>query len=169
MSGITRRVLLSVLVLLPAMFSPQVSSGNDENNSLLVKQYYSKFQKPNFLVDDLMRFYADDIRFVDPTFEIVANGKDAVRKLYIDLGTEKTNYRNIEWDIKDIIVQADSVVIRGNWSGVFHDCDFDVEFVTLWKLRKGLIAEQTDFFAASAFDRQVGWNPSTGKTTCVGQ
>jgi ketosteroid isomerase-like protein len=169
MSGITRRVLLFALIFLPTMILPQASFGNDEKASRLVKQYYSKFQKPNFLVDDLMKFYTDDIKFVDPTFEIVANGKDAVRNLYIDLGTEKTSYQNIEWDIRDIIIQIDSVVIQGKWSGVFHDCIFDVEFMTLWKLRKGLIAEQTDFFAASTFDRQVGWDPSTGKTTCAVQ
>ena len=130
----------------------------------LVENYYSQFQKPGFFVDDLMRFYSDDIVFTDPTFEIVAKGKAEVRKLYADLGTDKTAYRNIQWDISNVISQNDRIVIRGKWSGRFHHCEFDIDFVTLWKITDRKIAEQNDFFAASAFDRQVGWNGTTA--TC---
>ena len=130
----------------------------------LVAEYYAQFQKPGFLVDDLMEFYADDVVFTDPTFGIVANGKSEVRKLYAQLGTEATAYRNIVWTISDVISQGEAIVIRGRWSGRFHECAFDVDFMTLWKLDGGKIVEQNDFFAAGAFDRQVGWNGTTA--TC---
>jgi ketosteroid isomerase-like protein len=124
----------------------------------LVAEYYSQFQKPGFLVDQLMEFYGDGVLFIDPTFEIVAEGKSEVRKLYAQLGTEGTAYRNIVWTISDIISQGETIVIRGKWSGRFHECDFDVDFMTLWKLADDKIVEQHDFFAAGTFDRQVGWN-----------
>lgn len=132
----------------------------------LVQAYYSRFQKPGFFVDDLMDFYADDVRFTDPTFEIVAQGKAEVRKLYAELGTERTAYQRIQWDISAVIAEDERVVVRGKWSGSFQECPFDIEFMTLWTLRDGVIAEQNDFFAASAFDRQVGWNAETGTAEC---
>lgn len=126
----------------------------------LVHDYYSQFQKPGFFVDDLMHFYTEDIVFTDPTFEISVNGKSEVRKLYADLGTERTAYKNIQWAISSVISEDDRIVIRGKWSGRFHDCEFDIDFMTLWRIEDGKIAEQNDFFAASTFDRQVGWNGS---------
>lgn len=130
----------------------------------LVARYYAQFQKPGFLVDELLEFYADDVRFTDPTFEIVAKGKSEVRRLYADLGTERTAYKNIRWQISDVVADGSRVVIRGQWSGTFHGCKFSIDFMTLWRLEDGKIAEQNDFFAASAFDRQVGWNGETA--TC---
>jgi len=127
----------------------------------MVEAYYSQFQKPGFLVDQLMTFYADDVSFTDPTLEIVARGREAVRKLYADLGTERTAYEDIRWSIASVIVDGDNVVIRGAWAGKFQGCDFDIDFMTLWRLQYGKIAEQINFFAASAFDRQVGWNGKT--------
>ena len=127
----------------------------------MVDAYYSQFQQPGYFVDDLMTFYADDVLFTDPTFEIVARGKEAVRRLYSDLGTSETAYEDIRWTITGVIAADDSIVIRGAWSGRFHGCDFDIDFMTLWRLRDGKIAEQNDFFAASAFDQQVGWDGKT--------
>jgi len=151
--------------LVAATFPPATTWAEPTSDAEeLVEQYYSRFQKPGFLVDDLMQYYADDVLFTDPTFEIVASGKAEVRKLYADLGTERTAYKNIRWDIQQVISQDDAIVIRGNWSGRFHECDFDIEFMTLWRLSDGKIAVQNDFFAASAFDRQVGWNGETA--TC---
>lgn len=131
---------------------------------VLVEEYYSQLQKPGFSVDELMKYYADDVIFTDPTFEIVAVGLAEVRKLYADLGTSRTAYKNIRWTIQNVVSQDDFVVIRGNWSGQFHKCDFDVEFMTLWRLTDGKISVQNDFFAASTFDKQVGWNGETA--TC---
>ena len=111
--------------------------------------------------------YTDDIAFTDPTFEIAAKGKEELRKLYADLGTDKTSYAEVVWRIETTVIQADRIVIRGNWSGRLQGCAFDVEFVTLWKLRDGLIAEQTDFFAAGTFDRQGGWDGEGGAATCA--
>jgi ketosteroid isomerase-like protein len=105
-----------------------------------------------------MQFYTDDVVFTDPTFEIIAEGKSAVRNLYADLGTSRTAYKNIQWTIKDVVSEDDIIVIRGQWSGRFHDCEFEIDFMTLWRLADGKIAEQNDFFAASSFDRQVCWN-----------
>ncbi len=130
----------------------------------LVEKYYSQFQKPGFLVDELINYYADDVVFTDPTFEISAEGKNEVRKLYSEFGTNRTAYRNIQWDIKNVVSQNDSIVIRGMWSGRFQDCDFDIDFMTLLRLVDGKIAEQDDFFAAGTFERQVGWDGKT--TTC---
>ena len=130
----------------------------------LVEEYYSQFQKPGFLVDELMKFYSDDVLFTDPTFEIIAVGKSEVRKLYADLGTDRTAYKNIEWKIRTVISQGESIVIRGIWSGQFQECDFEVDFMTFWRLVDEKIAEQNDFFAAGSFDRQVGWNGTTA--TC---
>ncbi len=108
-----------------------------------------------------MDFYTDDVLFTDPTFGIVAKGKGDFRKLHASLGTDQTAYRGIRWNIKNIIFQNDSVVIRGEWSGRFQDCDFEIDFITLWHMRDGKIAGQDDYFAASSFDRQVGWNGTT--------
>jgi len=130
----------------------------------LVSEFYSRFQKPGFHVDDLMVYYHPDIVFLDPTFEIRAEGKSEVRSLYAELGTERTAYKDIRWTIDSVISEGDHIVIRGRWSGRFHACDFDVEFMTLWRLKDGKIVEQNDFFAASAFDRQVGWDGETA--TC---
>ena len=132
----------------------------------LVARYYGQFQKPGFEVDALMAFYADDVKFTDPTFEIVANGREEVRKLYADIGTGRTQYRNIVWTINDVVSDGDRVVISGNWAGEFWACPFSVDFMTFWRLEDGLIAEQRDFFAASAFDRQVAWDPAAGRATC---
>lgn len=129
-----------------------------------VAKYYAEFQQPNYLVDDLMAFYRDDVVFSDPTFEILAQGKAEVRKLYAEIGTENTAYTDISWEIADIVSQDDTIVVRGKWSGRFFDCEFDVDFMTLWKLEEGKIAQQHDFFAAVTFDRQVGWNGTTA--TC---
>lgn len=157
------------ITLLPVFFVAVLGAsptGADEVGAAktLVREYYSQFQKPGFFVEDLMAYYADDVRFTDPTFEIVANGKDEVRKLYADLGTDRTAYKNINWQIASVTAQDDLIVIRGRWSGRFHHCDFDIDFMTLWRVEDGKIIEQNDFFAASAFDRQVGWNGETA--TC---
>lgn len=127
----------------------------------LVGEYYSRFQKPGFHVDDLMAYYHPDIVFTDPTFDIHAEGKVEVRKLYAELGTDRTAYKDINWTLARVIAEGDDVVIRGRWSGRFHGCAFDIDFMTLWRLKDGLIIEQNDFFAASTFDRQVGWNGHT--------
>lgn len=127
----------------------------------LVEEYYSQFQKPGFLVDELMKFYSDDVLFTDPTFEIIAVGKREVRKLYADLGSDRTAYKNIEWKIRTVISQGENIVIRGIWSGQFHECDFEIDFMTYWRLADEKIAEQNDFFAAGSFDRQVSWNGTT--------
>lgn len=153
-------VFASLLLLSPCPGRADKSSIAEK----MVDEYYSQFQKPGFHVDALLQYYADDVLFTDPTFEIVAEGKSEVRKLYADLGTERTAYKNIRWTIEDVVAQNDIIVIRGKWSGRFHDCDFEVDFITLWRLLDGKIAEQDDFFAASTFDRQVGWNGTTA--TC---
>lgn len=133
----------------------------------LVDRYYAHFQQPGFTVDRLMAFYAEEVAFSDPTFGIRVSGRDGVRTLYADIGTERTNYRNIVWNIDRVLIDGRDVAINGRWSGVFHHCPFDVEFTTLWRLADGLIVEQKDFFAASAFDRQVNWNSETGRPECV--
>ena len=132
----------------------------------LVRQYYSQFQKPGFEVDELAKFYADDVAFIDPTFEIEAKGRDEVLALYAEIGTDRTSYEDIDWDLRDIIVDGDNVVISGRWSGKFFECPFDVDFATLWKLQDDLIVVQRDFFAASRFDEQVRWNPESGRAEC---
>ncbi|GAB4526513.1 MAG: hypothetical protein Tsb0010_09840 [Parvularculaceae bacterium] len=132
----------------------------------LVDRYYSQFQQPGFTVDRLLAFYAEDVEFSDPTFEIRVSGRDGVRSLYVDIGTERTNYRDIVWNIDRVLIDGNDVAINGRWSGVFYQCPFDVEFVTLWRLEGGLIAEQRDFFAASTFDRQVNWNKVAGRPDC---
>ena len=134
------------------------------NADEFVAEYYAEFQKPGFLVDDLMVFYHDDVLFKDPTFEIVAEGKAEVRKLYADIGTGNTAYRNISWNILDVVSRDNTIVVRGRWSGRFHHCNFDVDFMTFWRLDGREIAEQYDFFAAATFDRQVGWDGTTA--TC---
>lgn len=155
-SGIVLALIAGVLLFALPAASDEVSAAGK-----IVESYYSKFQKPGFLVDDLMSYYAEDVVFTDPTFEIVAEGKKEVRKLYADLGTDRTAYKNIRWEITDVITQDDAIVIRGRWSGQFQNCDFDIDFMTLWRLKDGKITEQNDFFAASSFDRQVGWNGSS--------
>lgn len=127
----------------------------------LVARYYGQFQKPGFLVDELMAFYHDDVVFTDPTFEITAQGKEEVRKLYAALGTERTSYQEIHWQIQHVVERGGLVVIRGTWSGRFFGCPFDIDFMTLWRLESGKIVEQNDFFAAGTFDRQVGWDGSS--------
>lgn len=152
--------IVSGLALSPLpIWADQASFAQD-----IVEDYYSQFQKPGYFVDELMKYYKDDVLFTDPTFEIVATGKGEVRKLYADLGTDRTAYKNIHWKVKDVISQGESIVIRGIWSGQFYECDFEVDFMTLWRLEDEKIAEQNDFFAASSFDRQVGWNGTTA--TC---
>ena len=151
------------LILLPAAgCKPEPDYGP------VVERYYAQFQKPGFDVDALMKFYADDVAFSDPTFEIVANGKAEVRKLYADIGTDETSYRNIVWTLKTVVSDDDTVVISGVWSGDFAQCPFSVEFMTFWRMAGGLIAEQKDFFAASAFDRQVRWDETAGRPACDG-
>ncbi len=157
---ITFAAAFSVITLSPSL----VKADRTSFSETIVEEYYSHFQKPGFLVDDLMQFYADDVVFTDPTFEVVAEGKSDVRKLYADLGTSQTAYENIQWTITDVVSAGDIIVIRGRWSGRFHDCEFEIDFMTLWRMADGKIAEQNDFFAASSFDRQVGWNGQTA--TC---
>ena len=89
-----------------------------------------------------------------------------MRKPYADSGTGRPQYRNIVWTINDVLSDGDRVVISGNWAGEFWACPFSVDFMTFWRLEDGLIAEQRDFFAASAFDRQVAWDPAAGRATC---
>lgn len=157
---------LSVAFAVTAMVLTMPVAWSDDTTiaETFVRDYYSRFQKPGFLVDELMEFYADDVLFTDPTFEIVARGKSEVRKLYAELGTDRTAYKDIHWDIQSVIIQDDNVVIRGRWSGRFFDCSFDIDFMTLWRIENNKIAEQNDFFAAGTFDRQVGWNGETA--TC---
>ena len=154
---------LTAILLLSSSFHCLKASA-DANPKKLVEDYYARFQQPGYFVTELMQRYTEDVRFIDPTFEIDVSGREEVAKLYADLGTGKTAYTNVAWIIRQIVAENDHVTIRGNWSGQFQDCPFDIEFMTLWKLRNGLIAEQTDFFAASTFDRQVGWQD--GKTSC---
>lgn len=161
-------VFQSLCALFMALFPTQVFAAQSEkadDHRRLVAHYYSLFQQPGFRVDDLLEFYADDIEFSDPTFEIEARGKEAFRKLYADIGTERTSYSDIEWELKTVLVEGDDVGIYGRWSGKFHDCPFKIEFVTLWHMRANRIARQTDFFAADTFDRQVGWDGK--KTACA--
>lgn len=154
-----------LLALLLSPFPSTVAQSDETFDAVdFVDSYYSRFQKPGFLVGDLMEFYDEDVLFSDPTFEIVAEGKDEVALLYADLGTDRTAYENIEWDITRVIAQGDLIVIRGVWSGRFAGCDFETDFMTLWRLRDGKIVEQNDFFAAAAFDRQVGWDGE--RATC---
>lgn len=145
--------------------SPGPSTSKADHRQM-AERYYSRFQQPDFDVDELMEFYDDDVRFSDPTFEITARGDSEVRKLYADIGTDRTSYTNITWTLDRIVVESDDVVIHGRWAGEFSGCTFDVPFVTLWRLRNGLIAEQTDFFAAAIFDRQVNWNSETQRAEC---
>jgi ketosteroid isomerase-like protein len=153
-----------ILLIGAALFASPAWPDTASTAEALVEDYYSQFQKPGFLVDDLMPYYAGNVRFTDPTFEIVAQGKDEVRRLYADLGTSGTAYTDVQWDIRAVVSQDDFIVIRGKWAGYFHHCSFDIDFVTLWRMREGKIAEQHDFFAASTFDRQVGWDGTTA--TC---
>lgn len=132
----------------------------------LVDRYYSQYQQPGFLIDDLLEFYTPDVAFIDPTYEIRLNGRSDFRQFYSELGTDKTNYRDIAWKIEDVLVDGDAVAIYGRWSGTFHHCPFDVAFTTFWRLDEGLIAEQRDYFAASAFDRQVGWDAESATAQC---
>ncbi|WFL76244.1 nuclear transport factor 2 family protein [Altererythrobacter arenosus] len=162
----TAVTLVAALALAGCQFDQDEGIGQEVAEEL-VDRYYAKFQQPGFLIDDLMKFYSPDIAFVDPTYEIVMNGESEFRETYAELGTAQSNYRNIKWDIAEVVTSGDKVVIYGNWSGTFHHCPFEVAFTTYWKLENGLIVEQRDFFAAPAFDRQVGWDPATASATCA--
>lgn len=159
-------IALAAAALAGCQPAPQEGIGQEAAEAL-VERYYANFQKPGFLIDDLMEFYANDVAFVDPTYEIVMNGEADFRRTYAELGTPQTSYQNIEWDIAEVVTSGDKVVIYGTWSGTFHDCPFEVDFTTYWRLEDGLIAQQRDFFAAGTFDRQVGWDPETASATCA--
>lgn len=123
----------------------------------MVRDYYATFSESPFDVDRLMVFYAENVVFVDPTFDISVTGVDEVRALYAAIGTDDSRYRDIRWQIERVIADADDVAIHGRWSGRFDGKAFDIEFVTLWRLAEGRIVEQRDFFDAPTFDEQVGW------------
>lgn len=131
----------------------------------LVADYYAQYQQPGFTIDDLLAFYAPDVDFRDPTFDITIRGAQEFRNLYSALGTDQTGYKNIKWTLDDIVVDGERVVIAGRWSGAYQDCPFDIEFMTLWRMKEGRIAYQRDFFAAGAFDEQVVWKD--GKANCA--
>lgn len=157
------RSIGAALFISVAMICTAASAGSPK---VMVDEYYGQFQQPGFDVDALMAYYHDDVSFSDPTFDIVASGKDEVRKLYADIGTDRTQYRNIVWTLNTVMAEGDNVLISGVWSGEFWQCPFSVEFATLWRLEDGLIREQKDFFAASEFDRQVSWDPEKGRAAC---
>lgn len=157
--------MLAVATLCAVAVSPATAEDHRE----LVNRYYSQFQQPGYDVDALMAFYDDEVLFTDPTFGITANGKDEVRALYADIGTDRTQYRDIVWVLNTVISDDDHVVISGLWSGSFWECPFSVEFITLWTISDGLIVRQKDFFAADAFDQQVAWDPAVGRAICDGE
>ncbi|MEQ8314904.1 MAG: nuclear transport factor 2 family protein [Gammaproteobacteria bacterium] len=162
-----RLARLSFLTLLASIATACSTTAEVSQIHAFVDRYYANFQRPGFYVDDLMNFYSDEAVFTDPTFGIAVKGKPQIRELYADLGTEDTAYRDIDWDLRQVIAERDKVVIRGVWSGSFQGCAFSVDFMTLWLLEDQLIKEQNDFFAADAFDEQVQWDPSTGTANCT--
>jgi len=165
MTSIIRFGLFAALVFVGALAGPARAEARRDTYLEIVRGFYAKFQQPGFLIDDLLAYYTDDIDFRDPTFDITINGAAEFRGLYGDLGTDRTGYRDIVWTLADILVDGDSVLISGRWSGRYQDCPFDVEFMTLWRMRGRLIGYQRDFFASDAFDRQVGW--ADGKANCA--
>lgn len=123
-----------------------------------VREYYELFQDQPFDADQLMRYYSPEVRFSDPTFDIEVEGLAQVRELYEVTGTEGSSYRDIRWQIDRVVIGEDQgdVAIHGHWSGSFDGQDFEIAFVTLWRVVDQRIVEQIDFFDALAFDEQVG-------------
>ena len=162
------KTLVAFLSLTVSMLI-NTSSAMAHEAEMIVHRFYAQFQQPGYTIDDLLEFYADDVVFTDPTFQIAFECKDGFRQFYNDIGTDQTNYSNIRWDIDRVIEDGPDIAIVGRWSGQFYDCPFvDVNFVTIWRLEEGLISEHHDYFSAASFDQQVGWNSQTSSPDCPG-
>ncbi len=155
---VTRRSLLALMALGACSPGASMDEPSFQATEAWVRSYYENFQAPAFDLERHMAYYAPDVHFVDPTFDIDVSGSDEVRALYASIGTAESSYSDIRWNLDRVLISGtNDVTIHGSWSGVFQGSSFDIQFVTLWRLRDDEIIEQKDFFDAPTFDEQVGW------------
>ncbi|MGP1282682.1 MAG: nuclear transport factor 2 family protein [Parasphingopyxis sp.] len=131
-----------------------------------VDSFYGDYLRPGVTAEQLLSHYAEDVEFVDPTFRIDVRGHDGLIRVFGQLGTPESNYRDVEWQIDKVMVDGQSVAVNGVMSGEWYGCPFEMAFVTIFDIEDGLIARQQDFFAASTFDEQVALDRDTGLPTC---
>lgn len=163
------RIFGPVLCLALASCAPAGNDRRDADDAALrqwVDTFYADYLRPGVTADQLLRHYAEDVEFVDPTFGIDVRGHDGLIQVFGQMGTADFNYSNVDWQIDTVLVDGTSVAVNGVMAGAWHNCPFEMAFVTIFDIEEGLIARQQDFFAASAFDEQVALDRETGLPTC---
>lgn len=159
---------------LPILFAATISCGSADTDSdsanadlrAFVDAYYDVYLRDGVTVEQMLQYYAEDVEFVDPTFQIEVHGHEGLRQLYGTIGTPEFNYRELEWQLDAVLSEGNQVAINGTWKGMWHNCPFEIPFVTILDIEDGLIARQQDFFAASMFDNQVDLDRETGLPAC---
>lgn len=162
------RFYLTILSMAAISCSPNSTESEAEAANLraFVDAYYDDYLRDGVTIDTVLEYYSEDVEFVDPTFQIEVHGHDGLRQLYGAVGTQEFNYTNLNWDLDIVLAEGNQVAVNGRWTGSWHNCPFDVPFVTIFDVENGLITRQQDFFAASMFDDQVGLEEQTGLPSC---
>lgn len=126
----------------------------------LVERYVSVYQEPRIAVDRFLAFYADDARFLDPTYRIDLEGREAIGTMMrtaIDSG-----FLNLRMTVARIAVEGPRIAFRGTLSGEYGGKTFsDIDFATLWTVVDGKIIDHLDFYDSRKWMKQVGILPTS--------
>lgn len=112
-----------------------------------------------FDLDRFLDYYADDIRFRDPTAQIDFTSKEQLKNAYSGImqGRWGGNYR---FDINSVVQEGNQVVLEGLFSLTFDGRQGKIHFTTWLEFEEGKIRHQLDMFDYNELQRQL---PAFGK------
>lgn len=115
-----------------------------------VEKYYAAYSDTP-TSEKLAPFYHDSVRLEDPTFDFVGKNKAEIFRNF-----DKSNVMNhYEWHIGQTIVSGDTVVTEGNLVARYGGIPYNMRFVNIFHLKRGLIIRQYDYYDTRLYHQAV--------------
>jgi ketosteroid isomerase-like protein len=104
----------------------------------VVRKYYEYADAEQY--DDLLACVAEEIRYERPGQQAI-EGRESLRSFFV----EERSIEDGSHKIEDIVVEDDTIAVRGSFSGVLGDQEVTIGFAAFHELDDGEIARQYAF------------------------
>ena len=108
----------------------------------------------SFDLERFVDFYADDIRFTDPTAQIELKSRQELTSVFTTIMQGRWG-GNFRFKVSNVISQGDLIVFEGLFSLTFNGQKADIAYTTWLEFEDGKIKRQLDLFDYAALRRQI--------------
>lgn len=114
-----------------------------------------------FDLEAFLGFYAEDVRFTDPTAQLDFTSRKQLTSAYTDIMQGRYG-GNFMFDVNRTVTQGDTVVLEGLFSLTWNGQKATINFTTWLDFKDGKIVRQLDMFDYNNLQRQI---PTYGQGT----